>query len=56
MPRDLDRAWTTDIELRWHAAAAADLWQFVCREAGDNEGRRDQLLLQLFRLARSGAH
>ena len=52
--RDAEAAWMLDVRLRRHAAQAAELWQFVCEEAGDNEGRREQLLLRLFRMAREG--
>jgi len=49
MPPDAaaDEAWILDVKLRRHAAQAAELWSFVCSEAGDNPDRRDKLMLQL---------
>jgi hypothetical protein len=49
---DVDAAWNADVELRQHAAQLAEAWAFVTARADGDEGRRDELLRQLFRMAR----
>ena len=50
MQHEAEEAWQRDVKLRRYAAQAGELWAFVCSEAGDDEGRRDELLRQLFRM------
>ena len=51
--RDAEPAWQRDLRVRDVATKLADVRAYVDEIAGDNEGRRTQVLMDLLRLSRT---
>ena len=50
--RDAERAWQNDLRMREVVTKLADVRAYVDEIAGDNEGRRTEVLMDLLRLSR----